>query len=902
MHHRSRILLFFVLTAVVVVGCSTKRNTWMSRHYQALISAYNVYHNGNEAFKSGVEKIRERTKNDYSYVLPVYEFANASVAKAGSSDMETALKKAHKLIQLHSITVKPERKAQMTEADKRFYAQEEFNPYIDKAYLLIGKANVVKHSEDEALKVFDYLSRKYSKNPSAFEGKIWASIAYCQLGQYINARTALESYDLEGFAPEELYGQFMAAYANVYICQSLYAEAIPYMEKAVENASDRATRRRYKYILAQLYRQVGQNDKAVPLFSELSRGLQDYDMAFAAKLDLATVAESDYDLAKAEKNLDKMVRDAKNEEQLDQIYYAKGKIEMQRGDEDRAVENYQRSVEASVSNDNQKGLSFLAMADIYVARPEYVDAGTSFDSASIYLDDSNLRKDEATQQADLLRPLVEELLIIEEQDSLLRIANMSERDREAFIQKMVDEARQKEEEAEELRLAEEEATMSQSQYSQLTSNSIPGFSGSQQSWYFYNTTMIQAGKSTFARKWGRRKNEDDWRRSNRTKLMDDSAASDGEGQTDSATVASNSNRPEPGDGRVTRESLLAGLPLTAEDKAASEQMVAKALFNSACILYDDIHDYPSAIEQINTLLRRFPQTDDRYNALVLLYFAQQKNGDPTGMASTASTVRREYPSTDFARYLSEQDYFDARSAEHQSLEDRYLNAYNAYLMGRYAEATQASTAALVDTADTEHAPKYMLVRSLAYAKQGLATQFRSDLLRITERYPGGEEDSVAQVMLALLDKGMSPIRAIEYQSPLSSRYHDYDSELPEAETFVFRPDTLHSVVCVVDSGMSNRALFVIADYNFSNYLLDDFDILAGELSNGQPTITIRGFEDKDAAMTYFYAIRDQEFWKEVSSSTVPLIMPVSDNNLKLMRLMSIGDEYQLFFEKNYLRH
>ncbi len=905
MLHRPRTLLLFTLIALVVAACSTQKNTWMTRHYHATTSAYNVYHNGNEAFKSGIEKIRKQTKNDYSYVLPVYEFANAATAKSGNSDMETALKKGHKLIQLHSITAKPARKAQMTDKEKRFYAQEEFNPYIDKAYLLIGKANVVKHSEEEAIEVFDYLSRKYSKNATAYEGKIWKAIAYCQLEQYINARTALESYDLEGYAPLELYGQYMAAYANIHICQTEYAEAIPYMEKALENASDRATKRRYKYILAQLYRYVGENDKAEPLFSDLSKNIQDYDMAFAAKLDLATVAQSDESIAKAEKTLDKMARDAKNEDQLDQIYYAKGKIEMSKGNENEAVANYKKSTETSVDNDNQKGLSFLAMADIYISRPEYIGAGISFDSASIYLDDNNLRKEEATLRSAQLSPLVEELLTIEEQDSLLRIANMSQKDRDAFIQSIVDEAEKKEREAEERRLAEEEATMSQSQFYQLTSTSSGGRSSSSSgtSWYFYNNTMISAGKSTFAKKWGRRKNEDDWRRSNRTRTtVSDPTEVDLSGRTDADEDESAQEQGnDAGNGKVTRESLLAGLPLTESDKAATEEKIAKALFNSGAILYDDIKDYPSAIEQMQTLLRRFPKTSDRYDALVILYFAQEKNGDLTGAAATANTVKREYPSTDFARYLTEKDYFDHRTAEEKAIDEHYQSVYNAYLGGQFGEAASAATQALNDSADEKYAPKYLLVRSLSYAKQGLAPQFKADLLSITERYAGGEEDSVAQKMLALMDKGMMPIRATNYQSPFSKKQIETTSEAPEIETFVYMPDTIHNVVCIVDSGMSNRALFLIADYNFSNFLLDDYDLAAGTLSDGRPTITVKGFENQQAAMTFYYALREQEFWKEISSEPVPLILPVSDNNMKLFRMLAANDEYLFFFEKNYLR-
>lgn len=124
-----RISIFMAGLALVVAGCSAKRNTWVSRHYQSLVSYFNVLHNGNEAFDRGMAAIEDGYDNDYSHMLPVYEFADPDAARAGNSDMETALGKGHKLIQLHSITAKPKRKdGAQTEKQKKFRARNEYNP------------------------------------------------------------------------------------------------------------------------------------------------------------------------------------------------------------------------------------------------------------------------------------------------------------------------------------------------------------------------------------------------------------------------------------------------------------------------------------------------------------------------------------------------------------------------------------------------------------------------------------------------------------------------------------------------------------------------------------------------------------------------------------------------------
>jgi hypothetical protein len=898
-------IYYIIITLTLLAGaCSTKKNTWVSRNYQALISNYNVYYNGATAFDNAITRIRDRYTNDYSHILPVYEFADEKAYKAGSSEVETALKKAHKLIQLHSITVKPQRKDQATEKQKRFYAQEEFNIFIDDAYLLIGKANVVNHSEEEAIEIFDYLSRKYEGAKTCYEGKIWKAIAYTQTGQYANAQSALESYDLDGLAPIELYPEYMAAYANIYITQQKYSEAIPYMEKAALEIKDKHCRRRYKYILAQLYRNAGQNADAAPLFLALSRGVKDYDMAFAAKLDLATVATTDEELQKAEKTLGKMSRDAKNEEQLDQIYYSLGKLEDGKGNTAKAISRYRKSIETSKTNDNQKGLSFLALADIYKEIPQYIEASESLDSAAFYLDDANIRKKETETLAKDYAPIAIELRIIKEQDSLLRIANMSTKERERFIENIIEEHERLIREREEARLAEEEQGMTQSDFYQITGSMGRPTSGS--TWYFYNQTMISAGKSTFASKWGKRKNEDDWRRSDKTSVSADiNTATDDNGTSadDNANADSTSIATAPTNTKsdnISKETLMAGLPLTESAKQSCYLKIDNALFNSGAMLYETLQDYTMASKQLKEQTTRFTQSENRYNALVLLYFAQYKNNDFDGATTTSEIIRREYGNSTFASYLNTPDYFEEQAATRAEREMQYENTYHAYLSNNYNDAISKATLALHDTSNIKYEAKYLLIRALSHAKSAQTTQFKNDLVSITQRYSGTAEDSVALKLLALLEQGNEPKLATPYKSPFTELSGKTLDGQQTGETYEYRPDTTQSVICIVDNGMQNEAQFSIADYNFTNYIIEDFDIKIVYLADKRPAIIIRNFKDTKNAMSYFYTIREQQFWKQLTTESIPTIYVVSDNNIRQLLLTSAGEDYKTFFEKHYL--
>lgn len=891
------ILLILVL---VVSACSTKKNTWVSRNYQAMISNYNVYHNGKEALNDAIAKIRTQYKNDYSHILPVYEFSDDKTYKSGSSDLETALKKGHKLIQLHSITVKPKRKDQASEKQKRFYAQEEFNPLIDDAYLLIGMANVVNHAEDEAIEIFDYISRKHEGAKPSYEGKIWKAIAYTQIGQYANAKSALESYDLDGLAPIELYPEYMAAYANIYISQGDYKNAIPYMEKASQEIRDRHCQRRYKFILAQLYRHIGDKEKAAPLFLELSRGIKDYDMAFAAKLDLATVASSSAELQKAEKNLNKMAKDAKNKELLDQVYYSLGKLEESKGDTSEAKKLFHKSIETSYSNDNQKGLSFLALADIYKSFPQYIEASESLDSAVFYLDDSNIRIEELKSLAKLYTPIASELRIAREQDSLLRIANMSSKERDKVIEKIIEEHKRRIKEKEDAKLAEEQISMSQSDFYQLTGSTGRHTSGS--TWYFYNQTMISAGKATFTNKWGRRKNEDNWRRADKSSNSQNDNTEEEQSSSqnnDSTAIAQTQKRPQQTE-TFTKESLLAGLPLTETAQQESKLKIDNALFNSGTLIYETLKDYKTTSDLLKEHTSRFVNSDNRYNALVLLYFAQHKNNDSQNANITADIIRREYPNSSFADYLRTPNFFEKQATEKAERELQYKNTYSAYLKGDYGNAIQQATAALSDSQNVNYEAKYLLIKALSHAKRAEKTDFKSDLTRITQQHAGSQEDSMAIKLLALLEKGLEPKLATPYSSPLIGQNGMNAEGQQLSETYTFNADTAQSVICIVDKGFHNEAQFAIADYNFSNYLIDDFDIKIVYLADKRPAIVIRGFNDIQDAMSYFYAIREQTFWENLSSESLPTIFVVSDNNIRQLLLTSADDDYRVFFEAHYL--
>ena len=215
------------------------------------------------------------------------------------------------------------------------------------------------------------------------------------------------------------------------------------------------------------------------------------------------------------RSLQKMARDEKNAEFLDQIYYAMGNIEQSNGNMEKAIEYYKLSAQKSQRNNYQKGISYLVLADYYFARPSYTVSQAYYDSAYNALDPDFPGYRELEIKTQNLNKLVENLNIVVVEDSLQRLAAMTPRERDAVIAAQIRKVRDDEER---LRREEQEGRDRFAQFQQTQRGRVPDTQGG--AWYFYNQSSLSYGLSEFQMRWGRRRLEDNWRRSNKREVID----------------------------------------------------------------------------------------------------------------------------------------------------------------------------------------------------------------------------------------------------------------------------------------------------------------------------------------------------------------------------------------------
>ncbi len=137
-----------LLAVAIIIGmagasCSTRKNTAATRRYQAFITKYNIYYNGDTHYKETLDEMETKYEDDYSQLVLMHpvEAKNNPAAPQPSGNFDRSIEKGQKAIQLRSIKKRPARKGKSTPQQKAWLKREEYNPFLHNAWK-IGRAHV----------------------------------------------------------------------------------------------------------------------------------------------------------------------------------------------------------------------------------------------------------------------------------------------------------------------------------------------------------------------------------------------------------------------------------------------------------------------------------------------------------------------------------------------------------------------------------------------------------------------------------------------------------------------------------------------------------------------------------------------------------------------------------------
>ena len=806
-------------------SCSVQKNNPVTRGYHRTTAKYNVMFNGKEAFKKGMENIHKASipLDNYNDILPVFEFSITEALGSAKSDMERALEKSEKTIALHSIVKKPKKNPKKSRDPKykAFMAKEEYNPQVQEAWLLRGKSLYCLQDIIAAEAIFAYVTKHFKDNIDvSTEASLWAATGYAEQGWFYEAEEMLNRLSEKSFSPKttELY---VLVKADLLLRQGKLEEALPFLDTAIDEYSG-YRKSRYMFIKAQVLERLNKFNDAFALYKEVADRNTEYVMEFNSVLGMARCYQGK-SMEPILKETDRLLKRASNEQYLDQIYYTLGRLYLRNGDHERGVEYLKKAIESSKRGGIDKAYALLALGEIYYNEEKYIDAQPLYAEAVSIVPNTFNGYKELQERSINLDYVAKYSGTVTLQDSLQALAALPEKERIAKVKTII--ADKKAAEAEAQKRLEAEARQAEERERSANMAAAAGLSLGESlntAWYFYNSTLISRGKLEFQREWGGRPLEDDWRRSNKVASgMLDPTLEEQEEETVQASdstktvrgVQSNDIFTSTGDAEL--DSYLLTLPLTADAKRASDAAIEESLYNLYYVYDNRIHNKRLALETYDELKRRFPNTE---------YGKASENAD------------------------------DAMEKEAYNL---YRKAYDAFKSGDGMVVKSTLAQAEKCCGESALMPKFYMIEALSSGRSEGRERFKQKLSDLVEKYPDSEVAPLARDMIALVGQGREVVNAVPVSSINLEREAVIVSEAEYAEAieragFEYNPEDSHLFIISINGTeqQKNAVLFAIADYNFSRFMIKDFDFKVKTLEDDLFAISVFPLSSLNEAVWY----------------------------------------------------
>lgn len=833
-------ILTILLTVMMLASCSTKKNKWNRRVWHNMTAHYNVWWNGNQSMKEGEKALREAVKDDYNQTLRVYNYGTKENAMALNQQMDRTMEKDAICIQKHSM---------------RFNNEERVR-WIDDAFIDMGKAHFYKQDYVPARRTFDFVVSQFRNSKDKHTAMLWLAKTYIQTGQYEKAEACLQAVlvaiDAEEKIPKYVYRNIDLVYADYCIAMGNENDAVRYLRSALLTSKDKYNKTRAMFILGQIYMHQNDKPRATEQFKNVIRKHPSYEMTFEAQMSLARC--NDADTTTIMKMLRKMLKDSKNVDYKDRIYYAMAGVALDRNNEADAVKYLRNSVATSTNNNFQKIRSSLDAANILFENSDYVLSQAYFDTAVMSMDRTYPGYDSLLNMSVMLTDLVSNLVIYETQDSLLRLAEMDSIHLFAVIDKVIEDYQAEQQRLEEQREIEEQIALNGG--NEKPEGVVQPNDGN---WYFYNTQTRNRGMNEFQKKWGNRLLEDYWFISNKqtmlvqeelTELTEDelAALSDEEREAYLKQRAIESDTTQYTE--LDRGYYLKQIPFSPEAKAEAHAQIEAALNNIGFIYYSDLHDYPRSIDAYTTLCDRYPDNDNEVSAWYYLYKMHAANKDIANAEKYKSLILAKYPDSNQAKIIIDPDYFVKENNKGAEAEQLYTKTYEAYKNGQYQRVMMNTRKAREQFADdTLYMPRFEFLNAVSLGYVEVVDSMAYSLLRLIQTYPESSIKPFAlDVLLAandMYDLGLN----IESARP------KVDTVQEKEYPYTFNPRDEYYVVVICNNKVRINPLKIrIGDFNKNNFRINQLTVKNLMLNKQDALITVDKFENLTKAQDYHKAM------------------------------------------------
>lgn len=916
---KSYILIAVVALVALLASCSTEKNTSRSRWWHSFNARYNTYYNGSLAYIDASLEKENGNKDNFTEMIPMYTVGNKKSRELGKANYDKAIEKCEKAIKLHSITKRPEwtKSRRKTERDIEWLSRKEYNPFLWKAWMLMGRSQFYQGAFDEAASTFSYMCRLYATQPAIYgRARAWLAKSYIEQDWLYDAEDVIRNMQRDSIH-WRAQKEWDFTYADYYIHTGDYDKAIPYLKKSIDHEMRKKQKARLCFLLGQIYAATGKNAEAYKAFKSVVRKNPPYELEFNARIAMTEVMGA----SQAKKMVGKLKRMAasdKNKDYLDQVYYAIGNIYLAQKDTMKAISNYEKGNKKATRSGIEKGVLLLKLGDLYWQQEKFSDAQRCYGEAIGLLDKDRKDYEQLSARSKVLDELVPYTDAIHLQDSLQALAKMSEKDRNAAIDRVI--AELKRQEKEQKRLEDEKNAQQTMQRNGATGNrnntNRNNTAQTQQNnrqnavWYFYNAMAVQQGKQAFEKLWGKRENTDNWQRVNKTvvgNLNGDAEMELTEEQKDSIAKAelaqdsleqlkdSAQNDPH------KREYYLAQIPFTEDQVATSNLTIMDGLYNSGVIFKDKLDNLDLSKKQFTRLETQYPdfeQKADMYYHLFLLY---SRLGQHDVAAGYVEKLKAEYPENQWTILLTD-PYFKENAQFGVHIEDSlYAATYEAFKADRLSEAKANAQISATRFPLGENRDKFLFIGGLAKLNDGDSKGCVDDMKAVVEKFPQSKLAEMAGMIVNGVNAG-KPLHGARFDlGDVWTRRTAVlaDSDSINAKTFDAERNTefVFMLAYVPDSVDENKLLYQMAKVNFTHYVVRNFDLAIEDDANGLRRMVVRGFRNYDEALQYARGLSQQAGLQQLLSGCKAIV--ISDKNLPLLGTNFSYADYQDFYDKNF---
>ena len=862
---------YSILFALVLFGCSQEKNTIVNRSYHNLTARYNGFFNGRLALQDAHKAMEEAYTEDYTQRLPVFISTIDEVVQPVYPQLERAITKTSMVVDRHSMDI----------------SGKEYCNWIDDAWLVMGEAQFLKGEYVQAKQIFDFTKRKYPDPKTKQISYLYLGKIYMEQEEYQRAGDQFRKLSLADGFPEKMLGELYAVKTDFYLRQNRLDDAIQQLEQSIAYSKKRQVKTRRMFLLAQLYKEIGEGSTSSDLYAQVIKRNPDYVMAFYAKINRALAYDVTGGNSQEIKDiLFKMIKDAKNAEFLDQIYYALAELELKEGNEEQGIEYLHLATEKSVLNGNAKGLAYYRLAEIYFAKPAYAVAQTYYDSTVAFLSTEHPDYDLILARANSLTQMMRDITIVETEDSLQAFALLSEEDQERQIEMRIEDFIQAEKDAE----RQKELAELQNQNAKFNQNNQFNQNMKSGDWYFYNPGAIGFGASEFKKIWGgNRKNEDNWRRSDKTSNAPLLIA-DEDGILEEDTI---DGADDPKNPNYYKKSI----PNTEEKLARSHALIIEALYDLGLVYKEQMNDYPPAVETFEELISRYDSSKYHVTSHYQLYLMYAEMGDQAKSEYHKNQILTKYPQSDYAQVILNPSFAASDMVKDAEVEKLYQEAYTYFEQGFYRRAYELGTLGLEKHPNSSFQPQFKFLEALCLGYIDSEARMLAELEVVKSKYAGSEVGKEAEEIIEYFKNG----RSFGNELAEANKKIEEEEALAKMDQYKYDVGASHNFVIVVSDTMDTEALKrKVSDFNRKYFSTKGFKTSMILLKESKAMIIVSNVGYATKAIDYFTTFKGATDFKKLFENKNPIFVISYDNYAQFYKDQNT-EAYMMFFEENYLK-